>query len=69
MAHATSKKRVDQIMSKKVVTSSPAESIDTVSQRIRKHGYNCTPVIDKDGKVIGIITLTDINRAYGRSKK
>jgi len=68
-AHARQKDKAGHVMTRSVITSSPGETIDEVSRRLQKHGYNSTPVIDGDGRVVGIITLTDINRAYGRLKR
>lgn len=67
-AHAKSKKYAKHVMSTSIVASKAHESISVVSQRLRKFGYNSTPVVSDDERVIGIITLTDINRSYGRYK-
>jgi len=68
-AAAEGKKRLSDVMTKRVVTSKPTESIDEVSRKLEKHGYNSTPVVDDKNNIVGIITLSDINRAYGRLTK
>jgi len=65
-AVALKKRKLSDVMTSKVVTSKPKEPIDEVSRRLERFGFNSTPVVDNDGKLIGIITLSDINRAYGR---
>jgi uncharacterized protein (DUF39 family)/CBS domain-containing protein len=67
-ATATGRKRLDEIMTKKVVTSSPDEAIDAVSRKLEKHSINATPVVDGKGVVVGIVTLSDINKFYRGGK-
>jgi CBS domain-containing protein len=68
-ATAKKKNRLEDVMSKKVVVSKPDDSIEEVSRRLQRHGFNSTPVVDDKGKIIGIITLSDINRALRRSQR
>jgi L-aspartate semialdehyde sulfurtransferase len=68
-AIAEKKKKLTDVMTKRVITSKPTEAIDEVSRRLEKYGFNSTPVVDGNGKVIGIITVSDINRTYGRLTK
>jgi CBS domain-containing protein len=49
------------IMTRKVYTISPEASVQEVAQLLsRKSGVGGVPVIDKDGKIIGIVTEADI---------
>lgn len=68
VTRATAKrlKKLDKIMTKKVITSSPDEPIDVVSLRLNKNSINSTPVVDNQNKLLGIITMSDINRYYQR---
>ena len=68
-AVSQNRKRLTEVMTRKVVTSKTGDSIDEVSRKLEKHGYNATPVVDDEGIVVGIITLSDINRVYGRLNK
>jgi L-aspartate semialdehyde sulfurtransferase len=68
-AVAGNRRKLTDVMTKKVVTSRPEEPIDEVSRRLERHGYNSTPVVDGAGKAVGIITVSDINRAWGRLSK
>jgi len=59
---AEKKKRIRDIMTKKVIVSFADEPIDVVVRRMNKYKIDATPVIDENGKVIGIITISDIMR-------
>jgi L-aspartate semialdehyde sulfurtransferase len=67
-AHALGKTRLMDVMTKNVVCSKKTDSIEEVSRRLEKHGFNSTPVVDKNGRLSGIITTSDINRVYGVGK-
>ena len=65
-ATSQGKHKLAEVMSRKVVTSKPSESIEETSRRLQRHGYNSTPVVDEANRIVGIITLSDINRVRGR---
>jgi L-aspartate semialdehyde sulfurtransferase len=65
-ALATNKKKLEDIMTKKVITSRKGEYIDAVARRLGKHQINSTPIVDSEGKVIGIITSSDVNKFLER---
>lgn len=48
------------IMIRKVYTISPAASVQEVAQLLSQKSISGAPVIDKDGKIIGIVTEADI---------
>jgi uncharacterized protein (DUF39 family) len=64
-ALATNKKKIEDIMTKKVVTSRKGEYVDAVARRLGKYQINATPVVDDEGLLIGIITSSDINKVLG----
>lgn len=70
ITNATAKraKKLNEIMTKKVITSSPDEAVDSVSRKLEKYGINSTPVVNNKGIVVGIVTLSDINRFYRKVK-
>jgi uncharacterized protein (DUF39 family)/CBS domain-containing protein len=68
-ATAGNRKKLSEVMTTNVITSSPEDFIDEVSHRLEKHKINSMPVLGKEKNVIGIITLSDINRAYRRMIK
>ena len=59
-----SKIKVKDIMAKKVITVSPDDTSEYASDLGHKHGVGGLPVLDKNGKLCGIVTETDVFRAY-----
>jgi uncharacterized protein (DUF39 family)/CBS domain-containing protein len=73
-AVATGRKKPKDIMTKSVITAAEDEYIDVVARRFDKHRINATPVVNKENKLIGIVTVSDIIRSgvakpKGASKK
>jgi len=68
-AIATRKRRLADIMTKKVITSRKGEYVDIVARRLGKHQVNSTPVINDEYKVIGIVTSSDINKVLGGGRR
>jgi len=68
-ATAEGKFDIESIMTTNVIHSKPNESLEEVSRKLEKYSINATPVIDEQGKVVGIITLTDINKVYRRMQR
>lgn len=52
--------KVEEVMSKKVVTVREDAEWFEIINLIRKHSINRLPVVDSEGKLKGIITRTDI---------
>jgi uncharacterized protein (DUF39 family)/predicted transcriptional regulator len=67
-ATAKRAKNLGDIMTKRVITASPDESVDAVSRKLEKHKINSTPVVNGRSEVVGIVTLSDINRFYRRGR-
>jgi CBS domain-containing protein len=51
--------KISQIMSTKVTTTEPDETIDRAVEIMRDKGIKRLPVLE-EGKLVGIVTLTDI---------
>ncbi|MEA3487924.1 MAG: CBS domain-containing protein [Euryarchaeota archaeon] len=51
---------VKDVMSKNTVTVSPDDSISDAARLMRKHDFNRLPVVDSEGKLVGIIARGDI---------
>ena len=62
-ALARHKKKLGDIMTKKVITAHKDEYLDVVARRLGTYQVNSTPIVDDECRVLGIITLTDINKA------
>jgi len=47
-------------------TASVHDSIESVAERMRRHGVRRIPVVDDDGKAVGIVTADDLLTLLGR---
>jgi CBS domain-containing protein len=54
--------KVDRVMTKPVHTISADADIETATEHMIRHKINRLPVVDKNGKLIGIVTRGDIIR-------
>lgn len=54
---------VDWVMAKKVITSSPDESIQEAAKKILHHHIVAMPVVEDD-KVVGLISIEDLLEYY-----
>lgn len=59
-----SKKSVREIMTRDSVTTTPDSLISAAAREMLAKRINCLPVIDADGRVCGILTSTDLLKAY-----
>ena len=51
---------IDQIMTKKIIKISPDDSIPKAAKLMDSHKIKRLPVVDSEGKLVGIITRGDI---------
>ena len=58
------KTKISNLMKKKVITVKPEDSILKAAEKISKYDIRRLPVIDNNGNLIGIISRTDILRAF-----
>jgi len=65
-AVAKGKKKLADIIIRKVVTTKPDESLEAASRKMAQHQISALPVINQDRKVLGIITSEDISKLLGR---
>ena len=57
-------KRIDEVMTKEnIVTTEPGTDMETASRILQENKIEKLPVVDKDGKLIGLITYKDITKA------
>lgn len=59
---ATLKKRVHQIMTRKLVSISPESPANEAANLMIERNVSCLPVVNKEGKLLGIITTRDLLR-------
>lgn len=63
---ATLKKRVHQIMSREPITLPPEATARDAVRVFNSHRISCIPIVDKDGKPVGIVSWRDILKALDR---
>ncbi len=56
----TLQKKAHQIMSRKVITISPEDSVEEAAAAMLEKKFSCLPVLERSGAVVGIVTKTDI---------
>lgn len=61
-----SKKSVREIMTRDPVTTNPDSLISAAAHEMLAKRINCLPVIEVDERVCGILTSTDLLKAYAR---
>ncbi len=65
MNYLLSKLTVEQLMTKKnVVTVSPDQPVEEAARLMVEHTIGGLPVVDQDRRVVGVITETDIFKAF-----
>lgn len=63
---ASLQKHAHQIMTRHVVTVTPTTSLQDAAELMLARGISALPVIDAEGRVVGIVTWRDLLRgAYG----
>ncbi len=48
----------------KVFTLSPEDTLETAVELMARHKLGCVPVVDPDGRVVGITTVTDMMKLF-----
>lgn len=61
--------KVEAVMTKNVVTLSPDDSIAIASAKMSEKNISGAPVIDDDGKLVGVFTEADVFKSLKISKK
>ncbi len=64
-AVAEEERKLAEIITRKVVTTTPNESLELASRKMAQHTVSALPVVDHDKKVLGIITSEDISKLLG----
>ena len=59
----------NDIMTKKVITVSPTTSVKDLAKALTKNKISGTPVADKNGKLLGIVSRTDLVAKSGAKVK
>ncbi len=64
-AIAEGKRKLADIIVRRVITATPDEPLEAASRKMAQHDISALPVINHEGKVLGIITTEDISRLIG----
>nr|WP_320037375.1 IMP dehydrogenase [uncultured Bacteroides sp.] len=57
-------KRIDEVMTKEnLITTNQSTDLEAAAQILQKHKIEKLPVVDKDGKLVGLVTYKDITKA------
>jgi len=65
-AVAEGKSKLADIITKKVFTTRPDVSLEAASRKMAQHHISALPVVDRDKKVVGLLTSEDISKMRGR---
>ena len=52
--------KVKEVMTKNVITIKPETSLKEFASLIKEHRINGAPVVDEAGKLVGVVTMTDM---------
>jgi len=57
---------ISAVMSKNVITTTPEEAVDIAAMKLERNNISALPVIDSEGKLLGILTGTDLGKLLGK---
>lgn len=60
--------KVSDIMTRRVFIVSPDEPLELAARKLDHHKISALPVIDKDDRVVGMITSDDLSRFFSRRR-
>lgn len=60
MNHSVAEQAIAEIMHKDPVTVAPGDDVRTVIERLREHELAGVPVVDAAGRVVGMVTESDL---------
>ena len=66
LQHGLGNLRAEEVMEAGEVTVTPQDSIELLQQRMMRSGWGQIPVVDAQGKLIGIVTRTDLIKRWGQ---
>ncbi|MDI6819754.1 MAG: homocysteine biosynthesis protein [Candidatus Hodarchaeaceae archaeon] len=69
VALGTGKKKLSEIMTRRVITASEDEPVDAAARKLEQHNVSGLPVVNAGGLVRGVITSEDISKLIGRRVK
>ena len=55
-------RRIDEVMETEIVTTRPDETVGEAASSMAEHGVKRLPVLDADGRLVGILSRQDVLR-------
>jgi acetoin utilization protein AcuB len=55
---------VERVMTREVITAGPFDAVEDAAEQICRHRIGCLPVTDAHGRLLGMITETDVVVAF-----
>ena len=59
-------KKISQVMTTNLITTNHLTNLDSASRILQKHKIEKLPIVDEEGKLVGLITYKDITKAKDR---
>ncbi|WP_457591099.1 homocysteine biosynthesis protein [Geoglobus sp.] len=59
-------KRVEEIMTRRVITASPDDPIEIAARKMDTHKISALPVVDQKGRVLGVVSSEDLSKLLAR---
>ncbi|MDI6645023.1 MAG: homoserine O-acetyltransferase [Methanobacteriaceae archaeon] len=60
--------KLDEIMTRDVITTLPQDSIESAARKMRKHNISSLPVVNDQGRVLGLITTDHLSTLIAKDK-
>jgi L-aspartate semialdehyde sulfurtransferase len=60
--------KISEIMTKKVYSATSDEPIELAARKLDQHSISALPVVDREGRVTGMITSNDLSRLFARRR-
>ncbi len=57
--------RVRDIMTRKVIKTTPDEPVDIAAQKLERHNISALPVVDDTDRLLGMLTAIDLGKLFG----
>jgi uncharacterized protein (DUF39 family)/CBS domain-containing protein len=56
---------VRDIMTRKLIKTSPDEPVDIAAQKLERHNISALPVVDETDRLVGMLTAIDLGKLFG----
>jgi L-aspartate semialdehyde sulfurtransferase len=66
VVHPDRGQKVKDIMTRRVIKTTPDEAVDIAAQKLERHNISALPVVDEHDQVIGMLTAIDLGKLFGR---